>query len=344
MREARIRELQELAEPRIRAAFLRMIASAVRAAPVAQIEAAIVAGQLDLIPTLLGLDAVAFSDLLEEIRSAYIQGGSMQAAAIAAGASGTAALRVRFDVRNPRAELWLRQHSSELVTRITAEQLDAIRQTVAEGTVLGRNPRATALDIVGRIDTQTGRRVGGIVGLTPQQAQFVANARAQLLSGDPEQLAAYLQRKLRYKRMDGAVRRAIETGRPIPAAKVEQMVTRYSASLLRLRGETIARTEALQGFNVARDEALRQAADAGVIDLRQTVKIWRSASDARVRDNHSWMNGQTVPMDSPFRSPSGALLMRPGDSSMGAGAGEIVNCRCIAQYRVDYLQQDFGRR
>jgi hypothetical protein len=341
-RVAELQRLQELQVPGIRAAFLRMIAAAVRGAPVAQIEAAIIAGRIDDIPAIMGLDPTAYADLLEEIRTAYIGGGTMQSTALAAASGGT--VRVRFNVRAPRAEQWLRQHSAELVTRITAEQLETIRETVAAGTAAGRNPRATALDVVGRIDSQTGRRVGGSIGLTPQQNQFVLTARQQLQATDPDELRAYLRRVLRDRRYDGKVRRAIATGKPLRAADVETMVGRYSDSLLRLRGETIARTEALQAFNTAREEAIQQAVDVGAVDPQQTVKIWRSGADARVRDTHAAMNGQRVPLQSPFRSPSGSLLMRPGDGSLGAGAAEIVACRCIAEYRVDFLQQGLGRR
>jgi hypothetical protein len=346
LRESEIRRLQEAGEPRIRDAFLRMIADAVSGAPVAAIERAIIAGRYDDIPALLGLDPGAYGDLLEEIRATYIAGGTMQAAALTAGASAAAGqtLRVRFDVRNPRAEAWLRDHSSQLVTWIDEEVRANIRLIVAAGTTVGQNPRATALDIVGRIDPQTGRRVGGIVGLTPQQASFVENARAQLLSGDERQLRAYLERTLRDRRFDSRVMTAIKTGKPIPRNVFTRMVARYSDSLLRLRGETIARTEALQGFNQAREESIRQAIDAGIVDAQQTVRIWRSASDARVRDTHAAMNGQRVTLNAPFRSPGGALLKHPGDRSLGAGAAEVINCRCVATYRVDFLAQDLGRR
>lgn len=341
-----IEQLQEARVPKIRAAFLAMIQRAVRGAPVALIEQAIISGKFDDIPALLGLDPGAYTELLEDIRASYIAGGAMQAEILTAGATAAAqqAIRVRFDVRNPRAEAWLREHSSQLVTYITAEQREAIRQTVEAGTVAGRNSRATALDIVGRVSSQTGRREGGIVGLTPNQAQYVANARAELLSGDPETMEGYFARQLRDRRLDRIVRKAIAAGKPVSLADVDTIAARYADRLLRLRGETIARTEALQGFNQAREESIRQAINAGIVDEQQTIKIWRSASDARVRDTHASMNGQRVPLAAPFRSPSGALLKHPGDRSLGAGAGEIVNCRCVATYRVDYLQQALARR
>lgn len=323
-----IERLQEAQVPGIRTAFLSMIERAVRGAPIALIEQAIFSGRFDDIPALLGLDSGAYTELLEEIRAGYIAGGAMQAEILTAGATAAAqqTIRVRFDVRNPRAEAWLREHSSQLVAYITAEQREAIRQTVEAGTVAGRNPRATALDIVGRINSQTGRREGGIIGLTPNQAQYVANARAELLSGDPETMERYFSRQLRDRRYDRIVRKAISAGKPVSAKDADAILTRYSDRLLRLRGETIARTEALQGFNQAREESIRQAIDAGIADAQQTVKIWRSASDARVRDTHAAMNGQRVTLNAPFRSPSGALLKHPGDRSLGAGAAEVINC------------------
>jgi hypothetical protein len=338
--ERTIREQQELQVPAIRAAFLRTVRDIASAAQIQRVAELISAGRVDEIPGVLGIGPATWAELLESIRVAYIGGGVMESGAVAqsaaaAGIGGT--LRIRFDVRAPRAEAWLREHSSQLVTRINAEQLQAIRDAVSAGTVRGQNPRATALDIVGRIDSQTGRRTGGIVGLTPQQAQFVENARVQLLSGDPDQLEQYLGRQLRDRRLDGIVRRAIRDGKPIKLRDVERLTARYADSLLRLRGENIARTEALQAFNAARDESILQAADLGIVDLTRTVKIWRTASDARVRDSHGAMAGQTVDFRQPFRTPSGALMMRPGDGSMGAGAGEIVNCRCVSQTRVDFL-------
>jgi len=67
-------------------------------------------------------------------------------------------------------------------------------------------------------------------------------------------------------------------------------------------------------------------------------KTWVSSRDHRVRrkragrvDDHSstGFDGQTVPVDEPFVSPtSGARMMHPGDRSLGAPGVEIYNCRC----------------
>lgn len=327
----------ELQEPAIVRAFLESVREIVGDAKVAQIEALIASGQFAQIAVVLGVNAAAFSTMLEAVRTAYVRGGVYETGQVSRG--GT--FRLRFDVRNARAEAWLRDHSSRLVTEIVEDQRQAIQLAAAEGTRTGRNPRQTALDIVGRISPQTGRRSGGIVGLTSQQAQYVANARAQLLSGDPEQMRAYLQRGRRDARFDGLVRRAIAASKPVAVADVDRIMARYADRLLLLRGETIARTEALSAFSAGREETYAQAIDQG-IRAENVTKTWRTAADGRVRDAHAAMRGQKRAFGEPFRSPTGALLMHPGDSSLGAGGSDLANCRCVHVIRIDQIAEALG--
>lgn len=57
-------------------------------------------------------------------------------------------------------------------------------------------------------------------------------------------------------------------------------------------------------------------------------KKWISFLDGKTRDSHVSANGQVQLLDAPF-SVGNSLLMFPQDSSMGASAKEIVNCRCV---------------
>jgi hypothetical protein len=63
--------------------------------------------------------------------------------------------------------------------------------------------------------------------------------------------------------------------------------------------------------------------------LRETpvTKEWVTVGDERVRQAHMLADSQVVTLNQPF-SVGGQLLRWPGDSSLGASAGNIINCRC----------------
>lgn len=65
--------------------------------------------------------------------------------------------------------------------------------------------------------------------------------------------------------------------------------------------------------------------------LDATDKVWVTIGDAEVRPSHMAANGQRQPISQPFQL-SGGLLQYPGDGSLGASLGEIVNCRCATAY------------
>jgi hypothetical protein len=184
---------------------------------------------------------------------------------------------------------------------------------------------------VGRINRATGRREGGIVGLTSGQARSVELARQELLSGDPAALRNYLTRKVRDKRYDRAVLRAITTGEALPAETARRAAARYSDSLLRVRGETIARTESLASLNASSREAFMQAVESGAVREQDVRRVWRTASDSRVRESHARLNGESRGLNERF---SNGLLypLEPG-----APAAEVVNCRCVIDTRIDFL-------
>lgn len=345
------RQLEKLAEsfePSIRKAFVDSFYDVRNQASVRIVADLIAAGRVDAIADLLGISGARFSPLVEALRSAYLRTGLLTAGEIppltshlltggqwSAGKGYTVAWN--FDITNPEAEGWLREHSSQLVTNIVEDQRQAIRVFAAEGMALGRNPRQTALDIVGRMG-ETGRRTGGVVGLTNQQAQFVATARAEL--ADPGRMAHYFTRKRRDKRFDAAVRKAMKAGQPLTAEQIDKITGRYADRLLALRGEMIARTESLTAMNAAREEGYRQAIAAGDLLSENVVGTWGATGDSRTRHTHAAMSGQEKPFGQPFQSPSGALMLFPGDTSLGAGPEEIIACRCSKQYRINHAAEE----
>lgn len=64
----------------------------------------------------------------------------------------------------------------------------------------------------------------------------------------------------------------------------------------------------------------------------EETKMWVTMGDGKVRPAHRAANGQEVPIDTPFQVGT-SLLRHPGDSSLGADAGQVCNCRCATVFR-----------
>jgi hypothetical protein len=295
-----------------------------------------IAGAIDA----LYLDTAAFRPLDRAIAQAYEGGG-------VAAVSNLPTLRdpfgsqlvVRFDVRNLRAERWLAEHSANLIARIIEDQKNSVRIFLTAGIEAGNNPRTTALDLIGRLNRATGRREGGILGLTSVQSEYVATARDELLSGDTSALRHYLTRGRRDKRFDRTILKHINDGTTPPADLISRIIGRYEDGLLKLRGDTIARTETLTSLNASNQEAFRQGLDKTGYTEQDVTRVWRTANDERVRHSHAAMNGVEVKgLNTPYTLPDGSHMMFPGDSSLGAPASQIINCRCTQFLRLDFLK------
>lgn len=317
----------------LRKAFLQSVYKLRDQAQVEAIARALERGDVNGALRAVGLDPASFRALDRAIADAYEAGGNVTTGYVPP-ARDAAGLRlvVQFNIRNPTAEEWLRDHSAALVRDILDDQQAMIRTHLTDGMARGVNPRTSALDLVGRINTATGRREGGVIGLTASQERWVARYAAELASDAP---GAALARELRDKRFDATVRRAVASGEPIPADTRARMVTAYRNRALRFRAEALARTEAMTALHASQDEAMRQAIQSGAVDQQAVLFAWRTARDKRVRDTHKSMEGQTQPYGVPFRSGSGAAIQYPGDPD--APASERINCRCFREPIIDFL-------
>ena len=90
----------------------------------------------------------------------------------------------------------------------------------------------------------------------------------------------------------------------------------------------VARTETNLAFNAARHSAF---ADASV-----EYKAWLSSHGPRVRPGHADAEetyiDAPIPLDDPFivdLDGEGEQMLYPGDDSLGASPGNIINCQCI---------------
>lgn len=95
--------------------------------------------------------------------------------------------------------------------------------------------------------------------------------------------------------------------------------------------QRIARTESTRIENQARNDVGSIGKEKYGLNM---WKRWVATGDERTRDDHLEMDGVEVPEDEPFILPDGSEVMFPGDSSLGADASEIINCRCTVVYFV----------
>lgn len=228
---------------------------------------------------------------------------------------------ISFDGVNLRAVDALRANQLRLVQAFSFEQRRTTLAAVTEGFQRGLNPRDAA------------RLFRDSIGLTGRQMEAVQNFR-RLLERNSRDV---FTRALRDRRFDQTIRRAIETGQALSPTQVNRMVGRYQERQLRLRAETIARTEALRAVHAGNDEMYRQAVDAGVLVSDTITRTWVPVRDQRTRDGHEVMRGQQRGLDEPFLSGSGNFLRFPGDED--APAEDTILCRCALATRAQATAQ-----
>jgi hypothetical protein len=343
---------QERAAREIRKAFMKAVKDSRASISISGLVSAIQQGP-DAVSDLL-MTRAELSGMTEAQRAAFVIGGATIADAVPKYARTAAGGRLIFqlDIMDPEAVAWLNTRSGQMIVEILEEQRQAVRTVVARGMEVGQNPVQTARDIAGRINPVTGRREGGIVGLTRNQSAYVYGGRyvdrngprdllgalGELQSDDPKVMRRYLSRKRRDKRFDPTVKRAIETGSGLPASTINRIVGRYADRMLALRAETISRSESLQAFSSGRHTALEQLRGKAGLEDGDITRTWDATMDKETRPDHQVMNNQEKPPEEPFEAPDGSLLMYPGDRSLGAPGRQIIQCRCFERVEVDFIR------
>ncbi len=323
--------------PEVRDIFISVMQGVVDQAFIDEMVAAIQAGDANALFRATSFTPAALTPILDAIERVYKDAGTITADGFPARIrTPTGSMVFRFDMRNPRAEKELADNSALMVARLTEEARQNVRTTLERGMIAGDNPRTTALNIVGRIDPVTKQRVGGIIGLTVGQENWVANGTRYLQDLDKR----YFNLELRDKRFDSTVMKAIDAGMPLSDDIISKLMTAYKNGALKFRADAISRTETIQAINRAEYTAHVQAIAEGAFQGSAVTRHWDDVGDKRTRHTHRALHelykDQGVGMDEPFKSPSGALLMYPGDTSLGAPAEEIVNCRCRERIDVDW--------
>lgn len=334
-----IGKLELLKIPQVQRIFLDVMQNIVDSATIDEMIKAIEANDSERLLKAAGFSAAALTPFLDAIDQVYQDSAETTVSTWPSKIPTTNGPVVfRFDMRNVKAEQDLKTISSSLISQITEGARQNVRDTLQQGMINGDNPRTTALNIVGRIDPVTKQRIGGVIGLAGNQSQWVMQTQRMLENLDPR----YFDRVLRDKRFDSIVKKAIDSGIPLSVADIERLTTAYKNNVLKYRGETIARTETIQTLNKGEHAANMQLVEQGLISHDAITKEWDDVGDRKVRPSHRFLaekynseNG--IPIDQPFETESGTQMMYPGDSSLGAGAEEIANCRCREKIKINWL-------
>lgn len=106
--------------------------------------------------------------------------------------------------------------------------------------------------------------------------------------------------------------------------EIARRLRKANSEWSRVRSAAIARTEVVSASNYATVAAAEdyEAYTGGTVE-----KEWLATSDGRERATHLAASGQRVGINETF-TVGGYPMDHPGDSSHGAPAEEVVNCRC----------------
>lgn len=239
--------------------------------------------------------------------------------------------RATFDILNPRVIEAARAFDGAAIERLVGDVRETILQEAIAGLEAGHNPRKVA------------RRIKGTVGLSKQQAQWVANFEQELLTGDPKALGRMLG-KNQLRQPDGTIitrsghasgegltkaqiariERVIASGQTIPADQAKAMAEAYRKRLVALNVEAHTKTQMLQAQKQGQRLAWEDAIARGVVPRHALKRRWLTTLDGRERPEHHALNGTVVGFDETF--PNGQLI--PGEDE--------YNCRCLARTYVDY--------
>lgn len=326
-------KIYALKVPEIRRVFLETIQNMVDEAVLADLEKAIEANDVEEALKAAGFTPGVLSKILTVIETVYDKA--------AEDTMSSWPKRAVYNGWTNRVISDLQTYSSSLITNIETEMRAVVRDVLSDGISKGANPRKTALNLVGRYDPSTKKRIGGFIGLTQNQTKWVMNAEKYLQTFDER----YFSLSLRDKRFDKTVRKAFDKHERLSVETTEKLVSAYKTKALKYRADMIARTETMQSINRGKTAAIEQGIDEGLFKRHNVKKWWDDTGDGRTRRSHRdlgirYNRKNAIPIEEAFRTIDGDMLMFPGDVSLDASASEIINCRCGVQYEVDFLAKD----
>jgi len=240
-------------------------------------------------------------DLEDPLARTAVAAGDASAQVLSAGGFG-----MQFNASHPNVILFARDRSAELVKGVTETAREAVRTVIALGAQEG-------LTVV-----QQARAIREVVGLPPNWTAAPHRLAQELRAGHAEAAAAR-----RLSAVDKArIRSRIAAG-TVDDKFVEEIRTRYTASLINRRALNIARSETIRAVNFGQQESWQQATRSGVLPT-QSRRFWFPTPTptlcprcAQIPD----MNPKGVRLDQPFDTPFGPIMYPPAHTDCRCGMG-----------------------
>ncbi|MCP3657205.1 MAG: hypothetical protein GY766_20320 [Herbaspirillum sp.] len=328
-----LQEIERKYGSKVARAFADAVADLRDSVTLRRVVDALDAGDVQSALDMLNIDEAAFSGLRQQLAAAFAESGGAVIAGVRFDPPGETRGVLRWNVGNPEAVRALNEWLGTKITQITEDTRNAARTALSEGYARGQGPRQIALDVVGRVGPN-GRRSGGVLGLNGSQERWVSNMREYLRNGDLDKV---LRMSKRDRRFDRTIRKMLKEGRTPTEAQINKWTGRYSDKLLKLRGDTIARTETAAAVEQGRFDAFRQGMDAKGYPHQYAIKEWRHGGGGmkprvqHVAENESEVRG----LDTPFRMPDGTLIQYP--HAPDTPAKHAINCTCSLLVRIDWV-------
>lgn len=242
-------------------------------------------------------------------------------------------------MRNLTTEKVISESDLSSLTELSDEQKNSIRKILKKALEKGQNPKKASLEIVGRIDHITKKRIGGVIDIDKFQNENILQIKKLLENLD----SAYLLIECRDKRYDKSVKKAIQKQEKLSTEQIDRILLSLKNKLIMNFINTIIQGEYTKARNKGEYENIKKIIKEGLIDENQIIKWWDDCGDNRTRKSHAYMGKvyskeKGIPFSEPFILPSGEKMMYPGDDSMGAPVSEIDGCRCVARYNIDFLK------
>jgi hypothetical protein len=121
-----------------------------------------------------------------------------------------------------------------------------------------------------------------------------------------------------------------EAGEPLTPRNISIQASRNLTRLYRPRVQSIATSETQKA---AENTKNTEAKSSRRVSRAEWEKLWETIGDNKVRDPHVAANRQRQKGEVPF-NVGGEKLLYPVDTSLGASAFNIINCRCSVRHEL----------